>query len=121
MSVRFKGTERRPVLAQAVAHPRRVVLVKDHGVYFLAERGECRPDGRLKAIAYAESCNPDVDAADGWWERARAEFGGDDFAEYFDPQDRVFTRILHSEDDLDVSATETHLSLQAVVSTSSGD
>ena len=33
----------------------------------------------------------------------------------------VFARILHSEDDLDVSATATHLSLQAVPSTPSGN
>jgi hypothetical protein len=51
---------------------------------------------------------------DDWWELAHAEFGGDDFGEYFDPQEGVFARILHSEDDLDVSATATHLSLQAV-------
>jgi len=45
MTVRFKGTELRPVLAEAVANQCRVILVKDHGVYFLAERGERRPDG----------------------------------------------------------------------------
>ncbi len=43
-----------------------------------------------------------------------AELGGDDFGEFFDVQDDVFARILHSEDDLALSATETHLSLQAV-------
>jgi hypothetical protein len=116
MSVRFKGTELRPVLAEAVANQCRVILVKDQGVYFLAERGERRPDGRQKTIAYAVGCNPDVDAFDDWWELARAEFGGDDFGEFFDPQEGVFAHILHSEDDLDVSATATHLSLQAVTS-----
>jgi hypothetical protein len=53
MTVRFKGTELRPVLAEAVANQCRVILVKDQGVYFLAERGERRPDGRQKTIAYA--------------------------------------------------------------------
>lgn len=48
MTVRFKGTELRPVLAEAVANQCRVILVKDQGVYFLAERGERRPDGRQK-------------------------------------------------------------------------
>lgn len=114
MSVRFKGTDLKPVLAEAVVNQCRVVLAKDHGVYFLSERGERRPDGRQKTIAYAVGCNPDVDAFDDWWELARAEFGGDDFAEYLDPQDRVFTLIQHDGNDLEVSATETHLSLQAV-------
>lgn len=109
MTVRFKGTELRPVLAEAVANQCRVILVKDQGVYFLAERGERRPDGRQKTIAYAAGCNPDVDAFDDWWELARAEFGGDDFGEFFDPKEGVFACILHSEDDLDVSATATHL------------
>jgi hypothetical protein len=121
MTVRFKGTELRPVLAEAVANQCRVILVKDQGVYFLAERGERRPDGRQKTIAYAAGCNPDVDAFDDWWELARAEFGGDDFGEFFDPQEGVFACILHSEDDLDVSATATHLSLQAVPSAPSGN
>ena len=66
MTVRFKGTELRPVLAEAVANQCRVILVKDQGVYFLAERGERRPDGRQKTIAYAAGCNPDVDAFDDW-------------------------------------------------------
>ena len=46
MTVRFKGTELRPVLAEAVANQCRVILVKDQGVYFLAECGERRSDGR---------------------------------------------------------------------------
>ncbi|MBX3683292.1 MAG: DUF3085 domain-containing protein [Thauera sp.] len=115
MSVRFKGTELRPVLLEAVVNQCRVVLVKDQGVYFLAERGERGPDGRQKLIAYAVGCNPDVDAFDDWSELARAEFGGDDFGEFFDPRDGVFALILHNANDLEVSATVTHLSLQAVV------
>ena len=114
MTVRFKGTELRPVLAEAAANQCRVILVKDQGVYFMAEHGESRPDGRRKTIAYAVGCNPDVDAFDDWWELARAELGGDDFGEYFDPKDGVFTRILHTEDDLMLSATATHLSLEVV-------
>ena len=39
MSLRFNGADLRPVLAEAEANKCRVVLVKDHGVYFLAERG----------------------------------------------------------------------------------
>lgn len=114
MSLRFKNANLRPVLAEAAANRCHVVLVKDQGVYFLAERGERRPDGRQKLVAYAVGCNPDVDPFNAWWEQARVELGGDDFAEYFDPQDRLFARIQSSEDDLELSATQTHLSLQTV-------
>lgn len=114
MSVRFKSTDLRPVLTEAVANQCHVILVKDRGVYFLAERGERRPDGRQKLIAYAVGCNPDVDPFDDWWALANTEFGGDDFGEFLDAQEGVFARILQSEDDLEVSATATHLSLRAV-------
>ncbi|HFT7392325.1 TPA: DUF3085 domain-containing protein [Aeromonas hydrophila] len=116
MSLRFKGSDLRPVLAEAVANQCRVVLAKDQGVYFLAERGERRPDGRVKLLAYAVGCNPDTDPFDDWWELARAELGGDDFGEFFDPKEGVFARILHGIDDLMLSATTTHLSLEAVSS-----
>jgi len=114
MPLRFKGAGLRPVLIEAIANQCRAVLVKDHGVYFLAERGERRPDGRQKLLAYAVGCNPDTDPFDDWWDLAQRELGGDDFAEYFDPKDGVFTRILHTADDLMLLATATHLSLEAV-------
>ena len=46
MPLRFKGSDLRPVLTEAIANQCRAVLVKDHGVYFLAERGERCGDGR---------------------------------------------------------------------------
>ena len=120
MTVRFKGADLRPALTEALANQCRVILVKDQGVYFMAERGERRPDGRCKTIAYAVGCDPDADPFDDWWELARAEFGGDDFGEFFGLHDGVFARLLHSEDDLEVSATATHLSLQVVPPAQSG-
>ncbi|MGK8436744.1 DUF3085 domain-containing protein [Ectopseudomonas hydrolytica] len=115
MSLRFKGADLRPVLAEAVANRCHVILVKDQGVYFLAEHGERRPeDGRVKLLAYAVGCNPDVDPFDDWWELARVELGGDDFGEHLDPTSSVFARILNSEDDLELSATATHLSFKPV-------
>lgn len=114
MSLRFKGADLRPVLTEAIANQCRIVLVKDQGVYILAERGERRTDGRQKLLAYAVGCNADTDPFDDWWFLAQRELGGDDFAEYFDPKDGVFTRILHTADDLMLSATATHLSLEVV-------
>ncbi|MCW2478024.1 DUF3085 domain-containing protein [Candidatus Symbiopectobacterium sp. NZEC135] len=114
MTLRFKGAELRPVIAEAVTNQCRIILVKDYGVYWLAEHGEFHPDGRQKLIAYAIGCNPDVAPFDDWWERSRAEFGGDDFGEFFEPGDSVFTRILDGAGDLEVSATATQIFLQVV-------
>ena len=114
MSIQFKGSDLRPVLAEAMVNRCRVVLVKDQGVYLLSEHWERQPDGRQKRIAYAVGCNPEVDPFDDWWELARAEFGGDDFGEFLDLKNPVFAHILLCEDDLEVSATATHLSLQIV-------
>lgn len=85
MSLLFKGNDLKPVLAEAIANQRSIVLVKDQRVYWLAERGERQPNGRQKRIAYAVGCNPDVDALDDWWPLARKELGGDDFSGHFDP------------------------------------
>lgn len=112
--LRFKGAELRPVLAEAIAHQCRVILAKDQGMYFLSEHGERTPEGRRKLLAYAVGCNPDIDPFDDWWELAHTELGGDDFGEFFAPQEGVFARILGSEDDLELSATPTHLSLEVV-------
>lgn len=114
MALRFKNADLRAILLEAAAHQNRVVLVKDEGVYFLAEHGERLPNGTQKLIAYAIGCDPNVDAFDVWWERSRNELGGDDFAEYFSPQARVFAHILQGDDDLELSATPTHLQLKSV-------
>ena len=114
MSLRFKGTDLRPVLKEAIANKCKIILVKDQGVYFLAERGERRKDGRQKLIAYAVGCNPDVDAFDDWWELANAEMGGDDCAEYFDPLHGVFLSLLRNRNDLDIAASPTELVLTVI-------
>jgi hypothetical protein len=114
MSLLFKSVDLRPVLAEAITHQCRVILVKDHGVYFMSDQGERRPDGRRKLIAYAIGCNPDIDPFDDWWELAHAEMGDDDFGEFFDPNDSLFKPILHNEYDLEVSATATQLFFETV-------
>ncbi|EHC5873721.1 DUF3085 domain-containing protein [Salmonella enterica subsp. enterica serovar Eastbourne] len=120
MSLRFKGSDLRPVLAEAVANKCRVILAKDQGVYFLSEHAERHPDGSVKLLAYAVGCNPDIDPFDDWWELARIELGGDDFGEFLDPNSSLFNRILSSKDDLELSATPTQLFLQ-VASPIQGD
>ncbi len=110
--LRFRNADLRPVITEALENKCKLVLVKDQGVYFMSERGEQTPQGRRKLLAYAVGCNPDIDPFDDWWELARTELGGDDFAEYLDPANAVFQRILASKDDLQVTATEKHLTIE---------
>ncbi|MDA8520431.1 DUF3085 domain-containing protein [Acidovorax sp. NCPPB 4044] len=119
MSLRFRGADLRPVLTEALAQRCKLVLVKDQGVYWLAEHGERCADGRQKLLAYAIGCHPDVDDFDTWWNLAHGELGGDDFAEFFDPGHAVFKQVLHGEFDLWLSATDQLLSVRVVPSTDS--
>ncbi|MFL1389648.1 hypothetical protein ACI77F_18470 [Pseudomonas tritici] len=47
----LKGSDLKPVLAEAIAHECSIVLVKDLDVYWLAERGERQANRRQKLIA----------------------------------------------------------------------
>ncbi|MCY1436993.1 hypothetical protein D9M71_531380 [compost metagenome] len=112
----FTGSALHAVLAEAGINGCRVMLVKDHGVYLMSEIGENKPDGGgRKSVAYATGCNPDVDDFDSWWNRALDEFGGDDFAEYFDIDDPVLASLRGTAESLVVDATSTHLYLAAEV------
>ncbi|PYG97743.1 hypothetical protein CVV67_25315 [Arthrobacter stackebrandtii] len=101
--LRFTGTELHAVLTEAAVIGCRVILVKDHGVYLMSEFGESKPDG---------------DDFDAWWNRARSEFGGDDFAEYFDLDDPVLESLRGTSGSLVVEATSTHLYIAAEIALS---
>ncbi|WP_308142549.1 DUF3085 domain-containing protein [Burkholderia pseudomallei] len=112
--LRFTATDLRPVLLEARERQCSVFLVKDHGVYFMAEHGEADPSGHRRHIAYALECNPNRDAFDTWYDRARDELGGDDFAEHFDANNPLFVRVINEGYDLTVRATSSHLLLEVV-------
>lgn len=114
MSVIFRNAPLRVVLNEAIANKCRVLLVKDHGVYFMPQVGERDANGTYKNVAYAVGFHPGVDAFEDWWNRATDEFGGDDFGEYMEPQGNIFDRILSSTDDLQVSASPTRLYMQII-------
>lgn len=112
--LRFKGADLRPVIAEAIANKCGLSLLTDEGVYLIADIGEDTPDGRRKLIAYAVGCDPDIDHFDAWSQTVLAELGEEDFIGWFDVQEAVFQRILNSDDDLQLFATQTHLSIAAV-------
>jgi hypothetical protein len=110
--LRFTAADLHPVLSEARANGCRIILVKDQGVYMMSEKGARNPDGRQRHLAYAVGCNPDVDDFDQWYERAHAELGGDDFAEYFDVGSLLFCSILDAGADLLIRATRKYLYLE---------
>lgn len=113
----FKQSDLLPVLKEAVSRQCQLILVKDHGVYFISEEGEMNADSSSrKHIAYAQGCNPGIDAFDDWWQLGINEMGGDDCAEYLSPNDDVFQLVLKAGYDLNVTASETAIELAAVQS-----
>ncbi|WP_425127427.1 DUF3085 domain-containing protein [Burkholderia gladioli] len=113
--LRFKNADLRPVLTEALANRCKVLLVKDHGVYFMSERDKRVDHGQPRQLAYAIGCNPETTPFDEWYALAHHEVGGDDMAKCFDPStDEVFQRIFHSKDDLTVSITPNSMTLRAV-------
>ncbi|SFT71502.1 DUF3085 domain-containing protein [Paraburkholderia aspalathi] len=113
--LRFKNADLRPVLSEALGNQCKILLVKDHGVYFMSEHDKRFANGQPRQLAYAVGCHPEIDPFDQWYALAHHELGGDDMAEYFDPAtDEVFQRIFNSKDDLTVAVTPTSVTLCAV-------
>lgn len=54
---------------------KKVMLVKDHGLYLMSNIS-----GKPSPLAYAAGCNPDTD--EDYYENSRQIAGGDDFCEY---------------------------------------
>ncbi|TCK94685.1 DUF3085 domain-containing protein [Paraburkholderia sp. BL9I2N2] len=115
----FPASELRPVLVEARTLACRVILVKDHGVYMMSEKSSpsrvTSRNGESRLIAYAVGCNPETVSFDEWWSLACTEFGGDDFAEYFDHDAAIFDRVIDDGWNLEIRADEHHLYLDVVL------
>lgn len=108
----FKAQDLIPVIQDAIEYNCEILLVKDHGIYFMAQQGEKTPDGSTRHIAYAQGCHPDVDEFDDWWELCREELGGDDFVEYFPHDSPFFNDVITHGYDLNLIATHEHFNFQ---------
>ncbi|MGV4686153.1 DUF3085 domain-containing protein [Burkholderia pseudomallei] len=98
--LRFTAADLRPVLLEARVHRCRVVFVKSDGVYVVSEKGSSLPHGRREHIAYAVGFNSERDDFDQWYDQAQRELGGDDFAEYLDHDNPLFTQVVDNRCDL---------------------
>ncbi|MDR5804920.1 DUF3085 domain-containing protein [Caballeronia sp. LZ001] len=112
--IRFLAADLHPVITEARNHDCDILLVKDQGVYMMSQKTDDQKEGQSRLVAYAVECNPDFLPFDDWWDRAKQEFGGDDFVEHLSHDDGVFTRVLKDGYDLQMSADEKHLYINAV-------
>ncbi|KMW74171.1 hypothetical protein TI10_08130 [Photorhabdus luminescens subsp. luminescens] len=104
----FKAKDLKPVLQEAIAHQCDVLLVKDQGIYIMSDIGSMQNGKYL--VAYACGYHPEKD--EGWYERAREESGGDDFAEKLGFSISTLNRLLNDKCDLKVALTATQIITQ---------
>ena len=93
-SVMFNSTELTPVIQEAHHNQCPLLLVKDHGLYFMAEKGELNLETGRRLVAYAEGFDPDNVAFEDWYDTLHDICGGDDFAESLASDSPVFKRVL---------------------------
>ncbi|EKL1178959.1 DUF3085 domain-containing protein [Klebsiella pneumoniae] len=77
--LRFYGSDLKAIVTESITTDKSVVLAKDHGVYLMVDGGEQRDDGRVRHLAYADGCHPDLDPE--WVSMARILVGGNSFEE----------------------------------------
>ncbi|MCO6545507.1 MAG: DUF3085 domain-containing protein [Gilliamella sp.] len=86
MQFLFKSSELIPIIQLARKNKTEILFVRDHGVYLMVSVNDAN------TICYAENCNPDID--ENWYLNSRTSLDGDDFGEYFDPFDTIFSKVI---------------------------
>lgn len=110
----FHAQDLCPVIQEALDNHCSLLLVKDHGLYFMSEEGPINPETKRRLVAYADGFDPDTVEFDDWYDRLRELCGGDDFAETISPEDTVMQAVLRFHASLNVSFTETAFRLVSV-------
>lgn len=110
-SVVFKAAALIPILQEASRNQCPLLLVKDSGLYLMAEQGERVPETGRRQVAYAEGFDPDNVAFDDWYDALRDICGGDDFAETLSADSAVFQRVLSHNVDIRIEFTQTTLTV----------
>ncbi|HBT4924913.1 DUF3085 domain-containing protein [Klebsiella pneumoniae] len=113
-TVIFKSRTLMPVIQESRKNKCRIILVKDRGLYMMAEKGDMdTATGRRKTLCYAEGFNPDTQEFDQWYDELNAICGGDDFGEYIDINSPVFSAVTDNRSHLVVTFTDTQFELTA--------
>ncbi|MDX0124483.1 DUF3085 domain-containing protein [Sinorhizobium meliloti] len=85
-------------------------IVGDHGVY-LVHNGN-KPDDEAAVVVYARECNPETLPFDEWWENKRASFGGDDGADFIEPE--IIINAACDGCDVEMTFTESEMSVFSI-------
>lgn len=79
-------------------------FVKDQGVYLMAGT---QKGGKPETVIYARGYDPEKDDFDDWWDKARRNYGGDDFAETVELSAELVADVLNDKvTKLKVTVTE---------------
>lgn len=92
--LRFNSRALKAVLKDAAGNGHGLLLIRDRGIYLVAENGSLR-HGRPRYMAYAEGCDPQHDA--GWQKMTAYLAGPETFADRPQLSEAVRSRILASE------------------------
>lgn len=95
MQFLFKSSELIPIIQLARKNKTEILFVRDHGVYLMVSVNDAN------TICYAENCNPDID--ENWYLNSRTSLDGDDFGEYFDPFDTIFSKVIKLNKNLSIA------------------
>lgn len=114
-SVIFKAAALRPVIQEAIQNQCPLLLVKDSGLYFMAEKGELNPDTGRRLVAYADGFDPDKTDFDHWYPSLRAICGGDDFAETIESDTSLMQLVLNMHVNIRVAFTAHSLTIVPVI------
>ncbi|EBL8291887.1 hypothetical protein DLP14_14640 [Salmonella enterica] len=113
-SVIFKAETLIPVIQEAIKNKCFVLLVKDHGLYMMSEKGMTDKTGRHLILSYAEGFNPDLTGSNNWYYELRDICGGSDFCEKISVPNEIFHRVLHYKEDLEVAFTSRQYAIRAI-------
>ena len=92
--LRFNNRALKRVLKESTDNGHRLQLIRDRGIYLVAENGRLR-HGRPRYIAYAEGCDPDRDP--GWQKMTEYLAGPENFTDLPELSDATRVRIMASE------------------------
>ena len=106
----FKNAVLKPVMEELQEKGGNMLLVKDEGIYLMAEKGAFR-QGRRLHIAYAEGFDPRLTENEDWYEKAYLEVGGDDFGEVLgnDFWGTFLEEVINKGCDVFIDVSETQL------------
>lgn len=107
----FTAKNLKTVLQEVREHQCALLLVKDQGVYLMAEKGEMRPE-KGRHVAYAEGCDPNQSDDPGdFYQWINHYCGGDDFGEVLSLEPEMQALILSGEANICIELTEQHLKM----------